>query len=107
MTLRDVIWTKSLRVRPKTGLERSFCSIHDALDYLDNEWPFREGKYHLRAVTACRGALHRIISAEVAREAFIAACLEASMDVALDIAGEVGNSEAALTRNRHACPRYP
>ncbi|WP_075292870.1 DUF982 domain-containing protein [Pararhizobium arenae] len=107
MTIRDRPWTKSLHVRPYEGLERSFCSIYDALDYLENEWPFREGKYHLRAITACRGVLNGLIKAEVAREAFIAACLEASMNVALDTAREADNSETELTQNRRINLRYP
>ncbi|WP_275789323.1 DUF982 domain-containing protein [Pararhizobium gei] len=79
MTIRDIPWTHPLKVRLQNGLERTFCSVHEALDFLENEWPLKRGERYDRAVTACRRALNRMTPAAVAREAFIAACLEAGM----------------------------
>jgi len=60
-------------------LERTFTGIYDALDFLENEWPLRHGERHDRAVKTCRRALNGIVPAIVAREAFVAAYLEAGM----------------------------
>ncbi|TGU11718.1 DUF982 domain-containing protein, partial [bacterium M00.F.Ca.ET.156.01.1.1] len=58
-------------------------SVYDALDFLENEWPLRRGERYKRAVQKCRAALSRLEAAEVAREAFISACLEASMPLVM------------------------
>ncbi|NTJ61162.1 DUF982 domain-containing protein [Agrobacterium rhizogenes] len=79
MPLNDVPWTRPVAVRLQCGLERTFSGIYDALDFLENEWPLRRGERHDRAVKTCRRALHRIVPAAIAREAFVAACLEAGM----------------------------
>lgn len=83
MNSQDVHFCVPVRVRIQFGLERSFMSVHDAVDYLENEWPLREGDRYKRAVRKCRGALSRIEPLEVAREAFIAACLEAGMPMVM------------------------
>lgn len=79
MNSPDAYFYVPVRVRMQCGLERTFLSVHDALDYLEHEWPLRRGDRYKRAVRKCRGALSRIEPLEVAREAFIAACLEAGM----------------------------
>ncbi|MBY3046076.1 DUF982 domain-containing protein [Rhizobium leguminosarum] len=79
MPLNDVLWTLPVRIRLQCGLERTFTGAYDALDFLENEWPLRHGKRHERAVKTCRGVLNGIIPSTVAREAFVAACLEAGM----------------------------
>jgi hypothetical protein len=61
------------------GLEHTFHSVEDALDFLENEWPTRTGRYRGRAIELCRTALNRIGPLEAAREAMISACLEADM----------------------------
>ncbi len=78
-TPRDVLWIHPLKVTLRSGLERTFVSVYEALDFLENEWPLKHGKRHDRAVSCCKGALNRMTPATVAREAFIAACLEAGM----------------------------
>ncbi len=77
MPLTDVRWTRPVKVRLQCGLEHTFTSIYDALDFLENEWPIRHGQHHQQAVKRCRRALNGIIPAEIAREAFVVACLEA------------------------------
>jgi len=64
-------------------LERTFTGAYDALDFLENEWPLRHGERHQRAVKTCRGALNGTTPRIVAREAFVAACLEAGMPAVL------------------------
>ncbi|MBY5534035.1 DUF982 domain-containing protein [Rhizobium leguminosarum] len=83
MPLNDVPWTRPVTIRLQCGLERTFTGVYDALDFLENEWPLRHGERHERAVKTCRGALNGIIPGIVAREAFVAACLEVGMPAVL------------------------
>ncbi|MCV3738219.1 DUF982 domain-containing protein [Rhizobium sp. TRM96647] len=77
-------WTDPVRVHLQSGLTRTFSCIYDALDFLENEWPTRDGVLYERAIRQCREALGRSLPAPVAREAFAFACLEAGMPVAGD-----------------------
>ncbi|WP_104825603.1 DUF982 domain-containing protein [Rhizobium sp. NXC24] len=79
MPMTDVSWTRLVTIRLQCGLERTFAGVYDALDFLENEWPLRYGERHQRAIKTCRGALNGGVAAIVAREAFMAACLEAGM----------------------------
>lgn len=79
MPLNDVPWTRPVTIRLQCGLERTFTGVYDALDFLENEWPLRHGERHERAVKTCRRALNGVVPAVIAREAFMAACLEAGM----------------------------
>lgn len=79
MNSEDVLFRAPVRVRLQCGLERTFLSVYDALDFLEAEWPLRRGDRYKRAVNRCRAALEWAAPSEVAREAFIAACLEAGM----------------------------
>jgi len=75
----ETYWQKPVTVRLQNGLEHTFLCVEDSLDFLENEWPTKNGKHQGRAIDQCRAALNRITSNEVAREAFIAACIEAGM----------------------------
>ena len=79
MLNNNVPWIRPVTIRLQCGLERSFSGAYDALDFLENEWPVRHGKQYERAGKTCRGALNGVIPSIVAREAFLAACLEADM----------------------------
>ncbi|AVA25489.1 DUF982 domain-containing protein [Rhizobium sp. LEGMi198b] len=79
MLNNNVPWIRSVSIRLQCGLERSFSGAYDALDFLENEWPLRHGKRYDRAIKSCHGALNGVIPSIVAREAFLAACLEADM----------------------------
>lgn len=79
MNSQDVLFRAPVRVRLQCGLERTFLSVYDALDFLEAEWPLRRGERYRRAVNRCRAALIWSASSDVAREAFVAACLEAGM----------------------------
>jgi len=79
MPQNDVLWTRPVTIRLQCGLERTFTGVYDALDFLENEWPLRYGERHERAVKTCRSALDGTLPGVIAREAFMAACLEAGM----------------------------
>lgn len=83
MNSQDVLFRAPVRVRLQCGIERTFLSVYDALDYLEHEWPLRHGERYKRAVDKCRAALMWVVPTEVAREAFIAACLEAGMPMVM------------------------
>lgn len=75
-------WATPVHVHLQCGLERGFVCVHDALDFLEHEWPSRTGALYARAANLCRLALDGGLPADMAREAFIFACLEAGMPVA-------------------------
>jgi hypothetical protein len=81
MHIPEMPWSVPLLVRLQNGASRVFSSVYDALDFVENEWPLRRGQRYERAIRTCRGALNRTTPIAVAREAFIAACLEAGMPV--------------------------
>ncbi|MDW9355942.1 DUF982 domain-containing protein [Sinorhizobium meliloti] len=83
MLLNEIPWTIPLTVRLSNGLTHTFASVYEALDFLENEWPLRKGERYERAVRTCRRALNRMTPAAVARESFIAACLEAGMPLVM------------------------
>lgn len=83
MNSQDVLFRVPVRVRLQCGLERTFLGVFDALDFLEAEWPLRRGERYKRAIDKCRAALEWAAPSEVAREAFIAACLEAGMPMVM------------------------
>ncbi|AYG63209.1 DUF982 domain-containing protein [Rhizobium jaguaris] len=83
MRINNAPWMRPVTIRLQCGLERSFGGAYDALDFLENEWPLRNGEPYDRAVKTCCGALNGAIPSIIAREAFVAACLEADMPAVL------------------------
>ncbi len=83
MNIPDMPFRAPVNIRLQNGLQHSFQNVYDALDFLENEWPLRRGKRYRRAVAQCRGALNKLVPVEVARETFIAACLEAGMPLVM------------------------
>jgi hypothetical protein len=79
MQINDIPWRQSITVKLQNGAVRHFIGAYDALDFLENEWPLRKGSHYQNAITQCRAALSRAAPAEVAREAFIASCIEAAL----------------------------
>lgn len=79
MYLPEMPWSVPLQVTFQNGTNRTFSSVFDALDFLENEWPRRRGQRYERAVDTCRRALNRRTPVAIAREAFVAACLEAGL----------------------------
>jgi hypothetical protein len=83
MHIVETCWRQPISVRLHNGIEHTFHSVENTLDFLENEWPTRSGAHRRRATDLCRAALNRIGSAEAAREAVISACLEANMPLAM------------------------
>ncbi|KQW67385.1 DUF982 domain-containing protein [Ensifer sp. Root127] len=79
MFIAEMPWSVPLLVKFQNGTHHVFSSVYEALDFLENEWPLSRGQRYERAVRTCRGALQRATPVAVAREAFIAACLEAGL----------------------------
>jgi hypothetical protein len=79
MAIIDIPWQQPVSVKLQNGSTRLFRGAYDALDFLENEWPVRKGHHYQNTISLCRSALNRSISTEVAREAFLASCLEAGM----------------------------
>ncbi|WP_083347459.1 DUF982 domain-containing protein [Rhizobium sp. LCM 4573] len=102
MNTPDIPWRIPVKIRLQCGIERTFLGVHDALDFLENEWPLRRGERYNRAVRRCGAALHRKVPAEMAREAFIAACLEAGMPMIMTGAMSFYPTPAIPTRQASA-----
>ena len=85
MQVIETYWEKPITVRLQNGLEHTFHSLEDSLDFLENEWPTKFGIHHRRALDLCRAATVRLVATEAAREAFISACLEANMPLVLNL----------------------
>jgi hypothetical protein len=100
MHIPDLPWRAPVNVRLQCGLERTFRSVYDALDFLENEWPLRRGERYERAVRKCRAALKRLVPNEVAREAFIAAGFEAGMPMIMT--GPLSYVTAATASSKRA-----
>lgn len=77
----EVTWIGPLEVILQSGLSRIFRSANDARLFLEGEWPVRRGNHYERALMYCRAAERRQVSSEAAREAFLAACLEAGLEI--------------------------
>jgi len=75
----ETYWQKPVCVRLEDGREHTFLCVQDSLDCLEREWPRRAGRHQALAISLCQAALSRECSTEAAREAFIAACIEAGM----------------------------
>lgn len=85
MQVIETYWQKPVTVRLQNSLEHTFHSLEVSLDFLENEWPTKNGTHHHRALELCRAAANRSGSIEAAREAFVSACLEAGMPLVLDV----------------------
>jgi len=79
--LADVYFSVPLNVAFSNGMTRTFESLNDTVDFLENEWPLRHGERYKRACEKCRAALARRTPVSIAREAFVAACLEAGLPI--------------------------
>ena len=94
MKIIDIPWHQPITVKLQNGTDRRFNGAYDVLDFLENEWPVRTGPHYENTVSLCRAVLVRSVSPEVAREAFIACCLEAALP------WTIGEAYAPATRGR-------
>jgi hypothetical protein len=72
-----VQWTAPVAVRIGYGSPEMIENAADALEFLERRWPHEREKQYQAAKQACRGALFHSRSSSVARDAFIAAAVEA------------------------------
>lgn len=79
MNFKLVRWGIPVAVAFPDGREREFESVNDTLDFLENDWPGRAGRHWVNAQKVLTSALMNAVPAEAAREAFIAACIEANI----------------------------
>lgn len=98
--MKEALWHVPLAVTLQNGMPRRFCGAYEALDFLENEWP-GQGKWCRRATRDCRAALSGILSAEVARNSFVAACGEASLGCSDVQTGFAFQSPNAVVRRHH------
>ncbi len=77
----ELLFATPVYVRFSSGMSRAFQGVYDALDFLENEWPLRNGERYKRACDRCRTALQLRSGAQLARDAFVSACSEARMPV--------------------------
>jgi hypothetical protein len=73
-------WNSPLVIEdPETGIKRSVSTVREAKAILDRFWPDYHGSQYWRAEKACDDVLHGIVMPIKARQAFIAAAVEAHL----------------------------
>jgi hypothetical protein len=105
MPTSDIPWSTPISVGLQSGIRRSFASVLDALDFLENEWPIRSGAYYDAAIVSCRSAINKSTPPAVAREMFIAACLEAGLRTKSDTPLEPNYGRYSPSAGTHADKR--
>ncbi|MND71487.1 hypothetical protein D3C80_630130 [compost metagenome] len=73
----DIQWESPVYVRIGHGASDAIRSADDALHYLNLRWPTERGTKYTLASVACANAVEGRDSPENAREAFVAAAIEA------------------------------
>ncbi len=71
------LWQVPVYVRIGYGASESVHGPNEALTYLEDRWPAERGPHYDRAHQTCQLATIRKRPGELAREAFIAAAIEA------------------------------
>jgi hypothetical protein len=78
--MRSSTWTSPITVEdPETGVRRTVKTVRQAKLVLDRFWSARHGSQFHRAERACEEVLHGDAMPVKARQAFIAAAVEAHM----------------------------
>jgi hypothetical protein len=75
----DARWTRPVWIRAGYGPFEAIRSPRQALEQLVYRWPEERGPDYLLAQKLCHGALRTHALCERAREAFMQACVEASL----------------------------
>ncbi|WP_080578802.1 DUF982 domain-containing protein [Sinorhizobium fredii] len=102
--MKEAPWRVPPSVTLQNGMKRRFSGPYDALDFLVYEWP-RHSTQQVRAVRACRAALHHPRYSDWARNSFIAACIEASF-ASSDVLGRVKPARRELTSRLPSIGRW-
>ncbi len=79
MAMHYITWFRPVTLKLHSGIRHDVRSPYDALDFLEAEWPLRRGNHYRAAMDLCRTALSEPRETEAAREAMIAAALEAGL----------------------------
>jgi hypothetical protein len=74
----DPRWKSAVWVRVTTGKTQPVRCPEEALKRLVHQWPRPHARHFRSAITNCEAAISGQFSAELAREAFVRACMEAS-----------------------------
>jgi hypothetical protein len=78
--MRPNTWASPVTLEdPETGTIRTVRTVREARDVLDRFWPRYHGSQYHRAEQVCDAALHGDAAPVQARQAFIAAAVEAHM----------------------------
>ncbi|WP_077067144.1 DUF982 domain-containing protein [Pseudorhizobium marinum] len=72
-------WKRPIHIRIGTGSADTIAGPSEAFAALSYRWPAEHGRRYSDAKRLCRMAVAGNVSAELAREAFIAAAQEASV----------------------------
>ena len=75
--LASAPWRAPVLVRIGHGSSEAVGSASDAMHYLQHRWPAERGSHYLQATKLCKEAAQGLVPAEVARESFISAAIEA------------------------------
>ncbi|WP_080725092.1 DUF982 domain-containing protein [Neorhizobium galegae] len=70
-------WNKAVSVRIGDGISDAIGGPGEAFEALNNRWPAEHGPHYVEAKRLCSMAVGGTLSAEIAREAFIGAAIEA------------------------------
>jgi hypothetical protein len=73
----SIEWNAPVRIRIGTGSPDTIKGPNNAFEALNNRWPAERGPHYRDAKLTCSMAAAGEISAEIAREKFISAALEA------------------------------
>ncbi|WP_117195680.1 DUF982 domain-containing protein [Rhizobium terrae] len=80
--MRPKAWKSPIRIEnPETGVIRTVKTVREAKTVLDRFWPAYHGSQHHRAEEVCAAALNGKSEPTEARQAFIAAAVEAHFHI--------------------------
>lgn len=72
-------WRAPVFVRIRHGSTEPVENTAEAIHYLKHRWPHERGRHYARAMKDCAAATERLLPAEVAKEPFVAAAIEARL----------------------------
>lgn len=75
----EALWSTPVTVRVGYGFPEPVRGPQQALDYLTQRWPVRDGIYYNKALAECVASLERKMAPEAVRDSFVLASIEAKM----------------------------
>jgi hypothetical protein len=73
----SVPWRSPVLIRIGHGSSEAVNNPADALHYMIHRWPQDRGNHYANVMRECKKAAEGLVAGEVAKEAFIAAAIEA------------------------------